>query len=151
MYHNRSMNNRINRIHERALRIVYRDNELSFEELLDKDNSVTIHHRNLQRLAIEIFKVKNNVSPPFMSKIFVENDKPYDLRSNQMMKTSLAKSVYNGTETVSFRGPEVWALIPENIRSSTSLPEFKSKIKSWRPEGCTCRLCKTYISGIGFL
>ena len=59
MYHNRTMNNRINRIHERALRIVYGNNEASFEELLVKDNSVTIHHRNLQRPDIE---VKNNLS-----------------------------------------------------------------------------------------
>ena len=151
MYHNRTMNNRINRIHERALRIVYSDTEASFEELLEIDNSVTIHQRNLQRLAIEIFKVKNNLSPPFMSNIFVENQVPYDLRRRQTFKTFNVKSVYNGSETISFRGPEVWALVPESIKTSTSLIEFKNKIKTWWPEGCTCRLCKTYMSGIGFL
>ena len=52
MIHSRGLNNRINRIHERALRIVYDDNRSSFEDLLNKDKSVTIHQRNLQQLAI---------------------------------------------------------------------------------------------------
>ena len=52
MIHSRGLNNKINRIHERALRIVYDDNRSSFEDLLNKDKSVTIHQRNLQQLAI---------------------------------------------------------------------------------------------------
>ena len=42
MNHNRSLNNNINRIHERALRIVYRDKKSTFKELLEKDSSVTL-------------------------------------------------------------------------------------------------------------
>ena len=52
MMHNRRLNNRINRIHERALRLVYKDDSSSFEELLKIDNSFTIHERNIQSLAI---------------------------------------------------------------------------------------------------
>ena len=52
MFHSRKLNNRINSIHERALRIVYRDNESTFDELLFKDESFTIHERNIQTLAI---------------------------------------------------------------------------------------------------
>ena len=52
MIHNRGLNNTINHIHERALRIVYNDYSSSFEDLLHKDKSVTIHQRNLQQLAI---------------------------------------------------------------------------------------------------
>ena len=58
MFHNRTMNNRINKLHERALRIAYKDNELTFKQLLTKDNSFTVHERNLQRLATEIYKAK---------------------------------------------------------------------------------------------
>ena len=56
MFHSRNLNNKINRIHERALRLVYQNN-LSFAELLDLDNSVTVHQKNLQVLATEIYKV----------------------------------------------------------------------------------------------
>ena len=50
MFHNRALNNRINRIHERALRLVYQNTNLSFGELLELDNAVTVHQRNLQVL-----------------------------------------------------------------------------------------------------
>ena len=49
MFHSRNLNNKINRIHERALRLVYQNN-LSFSELLEIDNSVTVHQNNLQVL-----------------------------------------------------------------------------------------------------
>ena len=52
MLHSRTLNNKINRIHERALRTVYSDYNSSFNELLDKDGSFTIHQRNVQSLAI---------------------------------------------------------------------------------------------------
>ena len=52
MFHGRGLNNKINRIHERALRITYKDKPSTFQELLEKDNSVSIHHRNIQKLAI---------------------------------------------------------------------------------------------------
>ena len=54
MFHSRGLNNKINRIHERALRITYNDKSSSYGELLTKDRSVTIHHRNIRALAIEI-------------------------------------------------------------------------------------------------
>ena len=57
MCHNRTYNNKINRLHEICLRLIYNDKRSSFEDLLEKDNPVSIHHKNLQALAIEMFKV----------------------------------------------------------------------------------------------
>ena len=71
----RNLNNRINHLHERLLRIVYNDYESSFQELLELDNSVSIHHRNIRLLAIELFKVKYFLSNQIMSELF-------DLRNN---------------------------------------------------------------------
>ena len=83
MFHDRATNSRINKIHERALRIVYRDTESSFDELLAKDNSVSVHQRNLQLLMIEIYKTKSSLNPSFMEGIFIERPNiPYTLRNN---------------------------------------------------------------------
>ena len=62
MFNSRKSNNRISKLHERASRLVYKDNKLTFTDLLELDNSVTIYQRNLQVLATEIFKVKKQFS-----------------------------------------------------------------------------------------
>ena len=70
MFHGRRENSKINHIHERNLCIVYKNNVLSFEELLELDKSFKIHHRNIQSLATELFKIKNNLSNTIMNDIF---------------------------------------------------------------------------------
>ena len=66
MLHSRVLNGKINSIHERALRTVYSDYNSSFNELLYKDGSFTIHQRNVQSLAIEIYKYLHDLSPAIL-------------------------------------------------------------------------------------
>ena len=63
MCHSHANNGKINRLHERCLRIIYSDKQSSFETLLEKDGSVSVHNRNLQILATEMYKIKNDLSP----------------------------------------------------------------------------------------
>ena len=151
MFHNRTLNNRINRLHERSLRLVYKDYKLSFDELLSKDNSVSIHHRNLQKLATEMYKAYNDLSPSLVKSIFPLREITYNLRNSNPFQPTKVHSVFKGTETISFRGPKIWSLVPENIKAAKSLTEFKANIRGWVPIGCTCRLCKTFVSNLGFL
>ena len=151
MFHSRTLNNKRNKLHERALRLVYDDENLTFQELLDLDNSMTIDHRNFQKLAIEMFKTKNNLSPPLMKKIFNENTNVYDLRNKRCWEATNVRTVHYGTETISYRGPKIWDMVPQNIKDSVSLAEFKHKIKAWKPNECTCRLCKTFIPQFVFI
>ena len=69
MFHSRNLNNKINRIHERALRLVYQNN-LSCSELLDLNNSVTVNNKNLQVLVTQTYKVKTGIAPEIMKDIF---------------------------------------------------------------------------------
>ena len=66
----KTSDNRINHLHERVLRTVYNDNMSTFEKLLEKDNSVTIHVRNLRILPTELYKTKENLAAPIMHEIF---------------------------------------------------------------------------------
>ena len=81
MFHNRELNRKINHIHERALRIIYRDNSSSFTELLKKDNSVCVHYRNIQSLAIELYKVKHTILNSLILDIFPLRSVDYNLRT----------------------------------------------------------------------
>ena len=151
MCHSRTMNNRINKLHERALRIVYNNYHSTFKELLNKDNSVTIHTKNLQHLATELYKFKNNLSPKIMEEIFQVKEQVYDLRNNDIFRRNTYKSVQYGSETITTLGPKIWDIVPCDIKSSKSLEEFKARIKYWDPPNCPCRLCKRFIPNLGFI
>ena len=152
MFHNRALNNRINKIHERALRLVYQNKNLSFSELLELDNAVTIHQRNLQVLVTEIFKVKNNLSPEIMKQVFDCQEPYYNLRSetSQFGRENI-KTTHYVIQSVKFLGPKIWTIVPQNIKNCKSWQEFKKLIKVWKPKDCPCRTCKKYVANIGFI
>ena len=150
MIHNRNLNKKINKVHERGLRIVYGDHNTSFSQLLNIDKSVTIHQRNLQYLLIEIYKVKNSISPMLINEIFQFFENPvYELRSAVHLPSRNSHTVFFGTESIINLGANLWNMVPENIKTSETLSVFKSKIKYWTPNHCSCRLCKTYIDQVG--
>ena len=152
MFHSRTLNNRINKIHERALRLVYKNETfLSFDDILKRNKSVPIHQKNLQLLATEIYKIKNDLGPKIMKDTFHFIQKPYNLRNDPVLQRRRNRTVYFGTESISLLAPKIWELIPSDIRSAKSLGIFKEKIKFWKTDKCPCRLCKTYIGNMGFI
>ena len=70
MCHSRTLNNKRKKLHERALQLVYDDRQSMLKELLTIDTSVTIHHRHLQVLATELYKVHHGLAPELMNNIF---------------------------------------------------------------------------------
>ena len=152
MCHNRTYNNKINRLHERCLRLTYNDKQSSFEELLIKDNSVSVHHKNLQALAIEMFKVYCKMSPEIMQEVFHVNEQgQYFLRNPTDFVIPTIKTVNYGSESVRFLGPKIWEMLPDNFKNKDSVESFKMAIKEWKPDSCPCRLCKTYVQNIDYL
>ena len=77
MFHSRKLRHKINKIHEHTLRTVYNDHQCTFEELFERENSFTIHEKNL---AIEMFKVNNELSVQLVSENFYFADNHYNFR-----------------------------------------------------------------------
>ena len=145
MLHSRKLNEIINHIHERALRIVYKDFNLSFQKLLIKDNSLNIHNRNLQKLVTKIFKVKNRLSPELMNNVFEFIEKPYSQRTASHLRSRKIRTTKYGIETPSYLGPKLWHVFPNEYKTIESFEDFKAKIIS------SAKLCKTYIHQVGFI
>ena len=70
MCHNRTKNNKINKLHERYLRLLYNDKISSFHDLLEKDGSVSFHHRNVRALATEMYRIYDGMAPEIVTEIF---------------------------------------------------------------------------------
>ena len=114
-------------------------------------SSVTVHDRNLKRLSTEMFTVKNKLSPVPIQELFEAHVNYHNLRSNRCWEIPRVRTVNYGTETMRYRGPKIWEMIPPNIKESKSLNEFKTKIKNWKPTDRTCRLCKEFVPNLGFI
>ena len=96
MDHNKSINKKINNLHERALRLIYCDHSSNFQELLQRDSSVTIHQKNIQALAIMMSKLLNNIAPNIVSDLFSFSNVNYSLRSGSQFHQPSANTVWNG-------------------------------------------------------
>lgn len=99
MFCSRKLNHRMSNIYERILRLVCKDYSSCFDDLLVKDNFFRIQHRNLQELALEIFKVKINIAPEVMKDIFRIVENPYTLRNETKFKSPILQTVKYGIET----------------------------------------------------
>ena len=82
MFHSRHLNNKINRIHEGALIISYKDYLSNFNVLLENDSSVSMHVNNPQTLMIETFKTKENLNPTLNEVDACKRSIVYNLRNN---------------------------------------------------------------------
>ena len=167
MFCSRKLNNKINRLHERALRIAYSDYVSSFQELLIKDGTCNIHQRNLKVLALEMYKIAHEKFPSFMKDLVEEIDRNYHTRSSykveldengNVIKCS-KKSNYRlqnvntvtfGHQSFRYLGPKIWALIPNEWKNINSIIAFKNKLKQYEFKNCPCKLCKEYVQGVGY-
>ena len=152
MCHSHAKNNKINRLHERCLRIIYNDKVSTFEQLLEKDSSASMCTRNLRFLAIEMFAIVKGLAPTIINDLFpLKATNNYNLRHKLFFKIPRNETVRNGFETISYLGPNIWKMLPSEMQEYEALFEFKYKVKSWNPINCPCKLSKTYIGGVEYV
>ena len=104
---------------------MYKDKNSSYEELLTKGGSVSIHHRNIQALATESSKIKNGLTPKRFTEVFSrEMESYYNLRQWNDFRIPSIRTRYHGDESISFLRPKIWNKLPDEIKQ-TSLNSFK--------------------------
>ena len=148
MFCSQSSKNKINKLQERVLRLVYNDYEQSFDVLLNKNKSFSIHHQNIQELMIEIYKSLNKASPDnFFDSMFTSKRRK-DLLQNDLLVPSV-KTVTKGKDCAKYLGAVILNSVPSHIRQEYSLETFCDLIKKWKPD-CKRKLCKDYIGHLGY-
>ena len=104
MFHSRHTNNKINRLHERALRIVYDDDVSTFGQLVAMDKSFCIHHQNIQRNLIKIYKALHDISGNSLKELFVRRESTISLRSKPELEIPSVNSVLKGINSSRYFG-----------------------------------------------
>ena len=109
-----------------------------------------IHKRNLQKLAMVMFKVNNELSVQLVMKIFILGRIIVRHQSGIKFKFDHVKTETYGKQSVSCFEPKIWISIPQKIKNVTTLAAFKIKIKPWKLI-CPCRICRIYMQRVGFM
>ena len=126
MCHSRTLDNEINKLHRKALRLNIGTKPAFLLKTYLKNETVNINPRNLQMWASEIYKIKNDLaSDDIMKDMFHFVEKPYNLGNNSALKRRRNRSIFLGTETISSFAPKIWKLVSNAIKNATSLELFK--------------------------
>ena len=120
----------INKIHETTLRIVLSNHISDFETMLRNINDITIHHRNIQTLMIEFFKIKHDLAHSIMDSVLNNITICYNYRNLQEFYSERKRTVFYGLET-SYRAPQLWTFSPEDFKQTNTISLFKSDVRHW--------------------
>ena len=149
MFTSRTLNDKINGIHKRALQSLYLDYSSNFAELLEKDKCITIHQRNIQLVAIEMFKAAKEIGPGIIRDLFTFN---HGSRKDRTFHKPNVTTDQFGKNSLRCFGTVVWdEMLPDKFKEIEKLEKFKIEIKKWIPDKCLCLLCREYIGGVGFV
>ena len=136
----KTLNHRIDRLHERALSISYVDYLTNFEELLEKDNIIPIYKPNLRIVATKMYKISSNLSPLSMKNMMTEKKVDLTIRDQRLRLRRIkltvpnapknvtkcnvkcneipsTKTVLYGLESIRYLGPKIWYLIPDDLKN----------------------------------
>ena len=126
-------NGKIEKINERALRILYDDYTLTYDELLNLSNSDTVLLTRLKNMTLDVFKSVKKLNPPYLNRMFEIKDIPYETRKPIQLVQPLRHTTTYGLRTISYTGAKLWNDLPFYIEDITEMcaQDFKCMLKSW--------------------
>ena len=134
--------NKIEKIQERALRLLHNDFVNDYSRLLEKSGKSTMTIKRLRCLALEIFKTLNDQNPNYMKEIFSRNTnhthRPLDIKVNYKNTTKF------GINSLRSLGPHIWNSLPKFVKEETNFEKFKEFINDWFGLKCKCNMCKFF-------
>ena len=133
---------KIERIQERAFRLLLGDYISTYDELIVKMGKSTMSIKRHRTLCLEIFKTLNNLNPSYMKDIFVKNKRDCSRSPNNLMRFSY-KGITYGKNSLTNMGPLVWNNLPEHFKECNVLSVFKRLISTWDDFVCNCKSCIT--------
>ena len=128
-------NSKIEKIQERALKIVYNDYKSDYRVLIAKFGTDTMLQSRLKNMILEVFKSLKRVNPVYIQNIFINQDQPYFLRNFHPLIQKKTNTVTFGLRTFGYLGSKMWNDLPAHFKdidlSNVEIDVFKSLLKEW--------------------
>ena len=125
------------------MRFIYNDYKNSYDHLLEKSLMPSLKVRRLRTLAIETFKIINKSSPEFIQDLVNMKDNSYNFRYSNTADIPRVRTTRYGLQSFRYTAPKIWNSLPNEVRSYTSLNQFKSFINTWSGPTCKCTSCRS--------
>ena len=134
---------KMEKVQERALRFVYEDFSSSYEDLLQKTGLPSLHIRRMRIMAIEVFKILNEICPPVLSNLVQKCSSSYNFRYTNILQVPTVKTSLFGKRSFKYAAPVLWNSLPDDFRQCSNFNQFKGLIFSWNGKKCNCVACNS--------
>ena len=119
--------------------------------LANVEDYVFLHRKNCEQLLKEVYKTKNDLNPSYMKDVFQFKHNRYTTRRVNTLERNTINTTRHGLQRVSNIASQIWDALPNDIKTSSSLSKFSSRLKSQKSLQCKCRLCATYVGSLGYI
>ena len=131
----------IEKVQERGLRFVYNDSVSSYEQLLCMSNNSTMYTDRLRNIAIQVYKIMNNLCPSYLNDMCIMKTNGYDLRNKIQLIQPKVNTVTYGIFSFRYHGAKIWNLLPDHVKMAPKLDTFKVLLSQWHKSLCNCSFC----------
>ena len=138
----KSSTDKMEKLQYRALRLVYNDFIISYEDLLKKANMNTLQITTIRKIAIETFKILNNMSPSYILDLVKFKNTNYSFRYQNFAELPRVNTESYGRKSFRYEAAHIWNSFPNELRTTTDFKEFGRLIRAWEGISCKCSMCK---------
>ena len=124
-------NQKLEKIQERALRILFADYNSSYTELLGRAGTTTLLIQRLHLIALTVFKSLHGLNPPCLNDMFTPKQVPYRMRDSSLLEQSRCRTTTFGLRSISYIGAKLWNDLPSYLKETTYLSDFKMILQTW--------------------
>ena len=131
MYSGKTSLNQLEQTDKRALRFVTNDCNSDYQLLCAKENQLSIYKKFIKFVAIQMYKIRKKIAPPYIQELFEFRTTSYDMRDNDQFSVPVFNSITYGKRSFRYYGSKLWNKLPYEIKQNISLSTFKSGLSSW--------------------
>ena len=132
---------KIEKLQERSLRIIFKDYESDYKEILKKSKASTLYLQRTKKVLIMVFKIIHDIGKPFSPDFFQFNAAKYNFRDTTMLLKPKCNTSTYGLNSFLFQAVHTWNNLPISLKLCEDISSFRSAIAKWDGPLCSCGSC----------